>query len=77
MKVVDKVGRQEISFIGSGDAFILEDGKITKVTWHKESPNSVTVYKYKNGKEYLFPEKGQIWVQVISPTHKITISDKE
>ncbi len=71
MRVVDSVGRQEISFIGSGSAWIFENGHRTKVTWYKASPREKTVYIDKNGNEYLFAEKGQVWVQVISPNHKI------
>ena len=71
MKTVDAIGRQEISFIGSGSAYILEKGKRTKVTWHKTSPRNKTVYIDENGVEYLFPENGQVWVQVVSPSHKI------
>ena len=71
MKTVDAIGRQEISFIGSGSAYILEKGKRTKVTWHKTSPRNKTVYIDEKGEEYLFPENGQVWVQVVSPSHKI------
>ena len=71
MKTVDAIGRQEISFIGTGSAYILEKGKRTKVTWHKTAPRSKTVYIDENGVEYLFPENGQVWVQVVSPSHKI------
>ena len=70
MRTVDAIGRQEISFIGSGTAWILEKGKRTKVTWHKAGPRNKTVYIDENGVEYLFPENGQVWVQVVSPSHK-------
>ena len=70
MKTVDDIGRQEISFIGSGDAYVLENGRRTKVTWHKDSPRGKTVYKDASGTEYLFAKKGQVWVQVVSPNHK-------
>lgn len=71
MKTVDSIGRQEISFIGSGPAYILQNGRRTKVTWYKDSPRGKTIYKDANGVEYLFPREGQIWVQVVSPNHKI------
>lgn len=71
MKTVDAVGRQEISFIGSGKAWIFENGKRTAVTWHKASPKAKTTYIDANGQEYLFGNKGQVWVQVVSPSHKI------
>ncbi len=71
MRVVDSVGRQEISFIGSGTAWILENGKRTAVTWHKATPRAKTTYLDANGKEYLFANKGQVWIQVVSPSTKI------
>lgn len=71
MRVVDSVGRQEISFIGSGTAWIFENGQRTKVTWYKAAPREKTVYIDSNGNEYLFADKGQVWVQVISPNHKV------
>lgn len=77
MKTVDAVGRQEISFIGSGTAWILEKGQRTKVTWHKETPKSLTVYKDSVGQEYLFPKDLQVWVQVVSPIHKLFFNGKE
>lgn len=77
MKTVDAVGRQEISFIGSGTAWILEKGQRTKVTWHKATPKSLTVYKDAAGQEYLFPKDLQVWVQVVSPIHKLFFNGKE
>lgn len=68
MKTVDKAGRQEISFIGNGIAWILEKGRLTNVTWHKNEADSATVFKDEKGIEYKFPENKQIWIQVVSPT---------
>ena len=76
MKTVDAVGRRN-SFIGSGTAWILEKGQRTKVTWHKETPKSLTVYKDATGHEYLFPKDMQVWVQVVSPIHKLFFNGKE
>lgn len=68
MKTIDKAGRQEISFIGNGIAWILEKGRLTNVTWHKNEADSATVFKDEKGIEYKFPENKQIWIQVVSPT---------
>ncbi len=76
MRTVDAIGRQEISFIGSGSAWIFEKGKRTEVTWKKSAPREKTVYIDKNGKEYLFSDKGQVWIQVVSPSHKIFFEEK-
>ncbi len=77
MKTVDAAGRQEISFIGNGQAWVLESGRRTGVTWHKASPQSLTTYKDMAGTEYLFPRNGQIWVQVVSPIHKLSFNGED
>ena len=77
MQVVDKAGRQEISFIGKGRAWVLENGKKTAVTWSKKKPRELTSYKDAEGREYLFPKGLPIWVQVVSPAHKLTFNGIE
>ncbi|PKL47911.1 MAG: hypothetical protein CVV42_11500 [Candidatus Riflebacteria bacterium HGW-Riflebacteria-2] len=77
MKVVDKAGRQEISFIGSGKAWVLEKGKKTAVIWAKKNPRDLTSYKDSDGREYLFPKDLPVWVQVVSPAHKLTFNGVE
>ncbi len=77
MQVVDKAGRQEISFIGSGKAWVLENGKKTAVTWSKKKPRDLTSYKDAAGREYLFPKGLPVWVQVVSPAHKMTFNGVE
>ncbi|MDD2997494.1 MAG: DUF3048 domain-containing protein, partial [Candidatus Riflebacteria bacterium] len=77
MKTVDKVGRQEISFIGSGTAWILQNGVMTPVKWHKSSPQAFTSYKDAAGNEYVFPKGLPVWVQVVSPLHKLVFNGVE
>lgn len=77
MQVVDKAGRQEISFIGKGKAWVLENGRKTAVTWSKKNPRDLTSYKDAAGREYLFPKGLPIWVQVVSPSHKMTFNGIE
>lgn len=77
MQVVDKAGRQEISFIGSGKAWVLEKGKKTAVTWSKKKPRDLTSYKDAAGREYLFQKGLPVWVQVVSPAHKLTFNGVE
>jgi hypothetical protein len=77
MKTVDAVGRQEISFIGSGTAWIFDSGRMTKVTWKKETPRTVTSYTDMNGKEYVFSGNLPVWVQVVSPNHKVFFNGAE
>lgn len=77
MKTVDKIGRQEISFIGSGTAWIMDRGLMTKVVWHKETPRSLTSYLDMAGNEYGFSGDLPVWVQVVSPAHKIFFNGEE
>jgi hypothetical protein len=77
MRVIDKAGRQDISFIGSGKAWILENGRKTAVTWSKNKPRTLTSYKDAAGREYLFPKGLPVWVQVVSPSHKLVFNGEE
>jgi hypothetical protein len=49
--------------IGSGDAKILQDGKVIDATWNKANRTSRTIFKDKAGKEIQF-NRGQIWVEI-------------
>ena len=71
MKVVDKVGRQDISFIGSGTAVIMQKGTLTAGRWVKPDIAAMTRYYDINGNEITFEKGLPIWVQVVSPTHKV------
>jgi hypothetical protein len=75
MKTVDKVGRQEINFIGQGDGWIMERGRLTLITWHKEAPEARTKYLDMNNDEYVFPKDKRVWVQVVSPNLRIDFKD--
>jgi hypothetical protein len=75
MKVVDKAGRQEISFIGSGSAVVLYQGKMFEATWHKSEPGARTVFKKLNGKEVVFSDKQKTWIQVVSPKLKVVYNN--
>lgn len=75
MKTVDKVGRQEIHFMGEGDGWIMEQGRLTLITWQKESPEARTLYLDMSGKEYAFPRGKRVWVQVVSPSHKLEFKE--
>lgn len=50
--------------IGSGDGLVLEDGKVTKVTWQKQSLTSRTKYYDATGKEVSL-DRGQIWIELL------------
>ncbi len=75
IKTVDKVGRLEINFIDQGTGWIMDRGQLTNVSWHKKSPEEPTVYLDNNNDEYKFPEGKQVWVMVVSPTHRIKFEE--
>jgi hypothetical protein len=75
MKTVDKVGRQEISFIGSGKAVIFHAGTMLEATWKKASPQAVTRYYAENGEEIALSSQKPVWIQVVSPNLKIAFND--
>lgn len=57
--------------IGSGNALILQDGKVIEGTWKKASRTARTKYFDDKGKEIAF-NRGQIWIEVVDPSSKIT-----
>jgi hypothetical protein len=76
MKTVDKVGRQEISFIGTGTAKILQRGKLINATWSKKTPRDYTEFTDSTGKNIIFQNKYPVWIQVISPRHKVSLNSQ-
>lgn len=58
---VDQYNRLIIDTVGSGDAIILRDGKITNGTWRKDSRIDRTKYYDSNGDEIEF-NRGLTWV---------------
>ena len=67
MKVIDDVGRQDISFIGQGKAYILSGGTIFRTVWKKTAPREFTRFYDEKGNQVVFSSKKPIWVQVVSP----------
>lgn len=47
----DDKGRQDINNIGSGEGYYITNGYAVPITWEKNSRESKTIYKYKNGEE--------------------------
>ena len=71
MRVVDEKGRQEISFIGQGRAFILYGGTITPVTWRKTAVREFTHFYDQRGNPVIFSSKAPVWIQVVSPQNPV------
>jgi hypothetical protein len=50
--------------IGTGDGLVMQDGKVTKVTWKKPIRTSRTLFYDAGGKEVSF-NRGQIWIEML------------
>lgn len=76
MKVVDKAGRQDISFIGSGTAVIMQKGTLTVGKWLKPDMAAMTRYYDSSGNEISFAKGLPVLIQVVSPSHKVVYNGK-
>ncbi len=63
-KIVDSVGRLEISNIGTGKGYLITGGKQMEITWSKKDRQSKTVYTDLKGNPIVL-NKGNTWIQVI------------
>lgn len=57
-------GRQQVTTIGKGDAYIFQDGTVKKGTWIKSTRDSRIAIKDKDGK-LIKLNPGQTWISVI------------
>jgi hypothetical protein len=62
--------------IGSGNGYVLRNGKSIKAAWSRPTAEDGTSWKTPQGEEILF-EKGQIWVALTDkePVFTVPISD--
>jgi acyl-CoA synthetase (AMP-forming)/AMP-acid ligase II len=63
-KVVDELGRKDITTIGTGDVLVVRKGILTRGVWKKESKTVRTKFYDKLGNEIVFTP-GITWVQVV------------
>ena len=68
----DEYDRQELDNLGSGQGYLITNGKAIKIIWTKQERDKKTVYKDENGKEIKL-NPGQTWIQIVSDKSKITI----
>ncbi len=59
-------GALNMQDIGSGKAYVLEDGQVATGTWNKSSVSARTIFTDSNGQEISF-NRGQIWIEVVPP----------
>jgi len=52
--------------VGSGDGYVLRDGKVIKVTWKKTDLSSRTIFTDESGAEVKF-DPGNTWYEIVPP----------
>lgn len=57
--------------IGSGTAYVFQDGTVTQVTWEKTSSKSQIIFKDASGKAVPF-NAGQTWITATAVTNNVT-----
>lgn len=70
LKVIDKVGRLEVSNITKNRGYLITGGKLIEIEWSKTSRNGKTIYKNMNGEEIII-NKGVTWIQIVPEYVKI------
>ncbi len=71
MKTVDKAGRQDVDFIGSGKAYYLQSGRLINGKWTKKSANDFTEFLDDSGNPVVFKKGKKVWIQVVAPRNKV------
>jgi hypothetical protein len=64
MRVIDEIGRKNITTLGEGQAWIYRDGDKEEATWKKATINDGLKYYDKDGKEIEL-NGGTTWIEVI------------
>ncbi|MFA6522642.1 MAG: DUF3048 domain-containing protein [Patescibacteria group bacterium] len=71
VRTIDSIGRKHITTIGTGDAFLAQDGTRTLITWEKDSETSRTRFYNLNGSEIAF-NAGVTWIEVVANIDQVT-----
>jgi Protein of unknown function (DUF3048) N-terminal domain/Protein of unknown function (DUF3048) C-terminal domain len=66
--------RPDITTLGSGKAWIIQEGKLIKGTWRKKSDTAPTRFLDADGKEIPLV-RGRTFIQVVPPSTKVTVKD--
>ena len=53
--------------VGSGPAWVIEDGVVTPATWHKDSRGARLVFTDRSGAEIAM-DRGPQWIEIVPPT---------
>ncbi|MDF2591287.1 MAG: hypothetical protein K0S75_753 [Clostridia bacterium] len=63
-KIVDDIGRIDITNVGTGRGYFITGGKLIEIEWSKGARNAKTTYKDLKGNPIQL-NKGNTWIQVI------------
>ena len=67
------LGRLEADSLGSNTAWVFADGRVTKGTWRKRTPDDRTRFLDGAGHEIVFP-RGQVFIQAVPASSAATFS---
>jgi hypothetical protein len=70
----DEKGALNMQDIGSGKAYVFEDGLTTNATWSKVDRTSRTIFNDAAGKEIPL-NRGQIWIEAVPPVSTVNASN--
>lgn len=70
-RVISSVGHLGITTVGSGTAYIFQDGGVKKVTWSKSSRNAQLKFTDADG-EPVGLNPGQTWITVVDTDRSVT-----
>jgi len=71
VSIIDGVGHLSYKTVGSGTAFIFQDGGVKKVTWSKSSRAAQIKFTDSNGKPVAL-NPGQTWITVVNTDRPVT-----
>lgn len=76
MKVPTEIGmedgmREQMSTLGSGTAYIFQDGAVTEGTWNKSDRKNQIVFKNSQNQEIKL-NRGQTWISVTAPEKSVS-----
>lgn len=72
-KTVDDYGRLSVALVGSGDGFLIRDGKCVSITWSRESEDEPFVYTLSDGSPASLGV-GKTYVAITPPESQLDLS---
>ncbi len=72
VSVIDAIGRRKIRTVGTGEAFVFQDGKQIEAKWSKQSETERLKFLHKDGKE-IEMNPGVTWIEVVGDQSQLTV----